>query len=283
MALGVLRPDYHLPSTAACLVEVSFLDRADEEQRLADESYRNQIADGIADGILTYLGVSLQPTASLDVGDSIEVSAIEENLSVEMLAGVDGSAAVPNPSETSQREGEDENSSPGRSPFSTSFLSGAEPDNAIRVATSGWADRADFDRFIEDLGLRFFTPAEFLFLGAGNDSGRCQGLNTFPPRELWPNIVNTARFLDAIRAEMNSPIRITSCYRSPDYNRCVSGAASSQHVQFNAIDFVCSAGTPEVWRRVAAGLRDRHREFRGGIGRYPSFVHIDTRGTNANW
>ena len=33
---------------------------------------------------------------------------------------------------------------------------------------------------------------------------------------------------------------------------------------------------------VAKQLRQKGY-FKGGVGRYPSFVHVDTRGTNVNW
>jgi len=33
---------------------------------------------------------------------------------------------------------------------------------------------------------------------------------------------------------------------------------------------------------VARGLRSRGH-FRGGVGRYSSFTHIDTRGRNVDW
>lgn len=57
--LCVLRKGFHASTTACCLVEISFLDRADEEQRLRDTTYRNAIAAALADGIETYLaGVS---------------------------------------------------------------------------------------------------------------------------------------------------------------------------------------------------------------------------------
>jgi N-acetylmuramoyl-L-alanine amidase len=56
-------------------------------------------------------------------------------------------------------------------------------------------------------------------------------------------------------------------------------------MKFNAIDFSCSAGTPEIWRRVADKLRSSDKRFVGGIGVYPTrgFLHIDTRGKIANW
>ncbi len=53
--LGVLVPSRHLPTTAACLVEVSFLTNPEEETRLEDESYQVRIATAITDGIVGFL------------------------------------------------------------------------------------------------------------------------------------------------------------------------------------------------------------------------------------
>jgi N-acetylmuramoyl-L-alanine amidase len=53
--LGVLRPERHDPRTAAALLEISFLDQADEEKRLNTPQYRAEVASAIADGIENYL------------------------------------------------------------------------------------------------------------------------------------------------------------------------------------------------------------------------------------
>jgi N-acetylmuramoyl-L-alanine amidase len=53
--LGVLRPERHDPHTAAALLEISFLDQADEEQRLNTPEYRAKLASAIAKGIENYL------------------------------------------------------------------------------------------------------------------------------------------------------------------------------------------------------------------------------------
>ena len=49
--LGVLSPNSHDPQTACCLVEVSFLDRADEEQKLLTPDYQNAVASAIGDAV----------------------------------------------------------------------------------------------------------------------------------------------------------------------------------------------------------------------------------------
>ncbi len=148
------------------------------------------------------------------------------------------------------------------------------------VATQGF-DFAQFDAFIAQLGLRNFAAGEFLVMGSSNaPGGSCAGLNRLPPRDLWPNIANSALMIDEIRHRLNAPVRILSCYRAPDYNRCIGGARASQHMRFNAIDWHCDTGGPREWERVAMQVRDSDPRFRGWIGRYDrqGFVHIDTRG-----
>ena len=53
--LGILHPEQHLSTTAVALVEVSFLDREDEEARLQGDAYKQRIANAIAEGIQLYL------------------------------------------------------------------------------------------------------------------------------------------------------------------------------------------------------------------------------------
>lgn len=173
--------------------------------------------------------------------------------------------------------------------FLTSTEAG-EPDETTGVAADGpeprsvspWADRTDFDSFILGLGLRYFGPGEFLVKGGSNSSGGCAGRNTDPPRSLWRNIAATARVLDELRHRLGYPIRLTSVYRSPSYNTCIGGESRSYHMIFNASDFQGTQGSPAQWRDELRAMRSAG-VFSGGIGLYPTFVHVDTRGYNANW
>jgi len=144
----------------------------------------------------------------------------------------------------------------------------------------------DWQDFFTAQGFRYFRAEEFLFLGAANynPDHPCYGLNELPSRELWPNIVPTIRALEIVRAELGYPINLISVYRSPEYNTCLGSAGPSFHVQFMAADFVVvGSGTkPADW---ASLLRERRNDgnFKGGVGAYDTFVHLDTRGTNADW
>jgi uncharacterized protein YcbK (DUF882 family) len=118
--------------------------------------------------------------------------------------------------------------------------------------------------------------------------------NSVPPEELWPNLVPTLVVLNTLRQQLGVPISLTSTYRSRAYNQAVGGELNSFHQRFQAIDFTGAAGFPCSW---AAALRQYRNtpftnpytgetfRFQGGIGIYrrQNFVHLDTRGSQADW
>ena len=175
---------------------------------------------------------------------------------------------------------DDEGDEPDDAPATRALLSGG-----ARSPERHWPEIDDFRAFVATLGLRHFAPEEFLVLGGShsNPASDCHGRNTFPPRNLWPDIVATARVLDALRARLGRPITITNAYRSPDYNSCIGGASGSQHPRFTALDFRVSGLTARQAADALRWMRDREGVFRGGVGIYNSFVHVDTRGANATW
>lgn len=107
--------------------------------------------------------------------------------------------------------------------------------------------------------------------------------NTLPPRFMWKNIRSTLKAVDSLADRLHMPVEeIVSVYRTPAYNaRCPGAKSNSYHLCNNAMDvvFKCPPGKVAAMARAmrAAGL------FKGGVGRYGSFTHIDTRGTNADW
>lgn len=135
----------------------------------------------------------------------------------------------------------------------------------------------EFQAIMDKAGIVHFRAEEVFFRGA---SDKRLGLNTDPPRKLWPRIIPTLIVADKARAALGRPLRINSAYRSPAYNKAISGASKSQHVEFTALDL--STNNPRQLFKVLAKMRDAG-EFTGGIGLYPTFVHVDTRGSNATW
>lgn len=326
-AFGVINAAQHSAKTAVVLHEVSFLDRADEEQKLNTTAYRDRVARALTSGIEGYLGVGVErfalESASDEIGDAIELGAFEAGQSVPVYLGLaeaapaiwHGGHALPyeaavhgdNSTEVARQiagilardgaafeEGEDDlhefaDLDPGPGFDISDFGRSLEADAGVLAPLfsgleSAGFDMARYEAFIRGLGLRHFSAAEFLFPGNSNAPGaRCAGRNALPPEALWGNIVKTARMLDEIRARLGAPVRVQSCYRSPAYNACVGGARNSLHGKFNAVDWRCEAGTAADWHRVAQEVRRANPEFAGGIGRYRSFCHVDTRGANADW
>jgi hypothetical protein len=114
---------------------------------------------------------------------------------------------------------------------------------------------------------------------------KCHGpvRNTPPPRSMWKNIVPTLRVADRVAYELRAPLdEVVSVYRSPRYNATCPGAKrESMHTKNLAVDIKFKA-SPSSVAAVAEKLRKKGY-FRGGIGRYSGFTHIDTRGENVDW
>jgi Peptidase M15 len=107
--------------------------------------------------------------------------------------------------------------------------------------------------------------------------------NTLPPRFMWRNIRSTLKVVDSLAQRLDLPVQeVVSAYRTRAYNaRCPGAKSNSYHLCNNAMDIVfkCPPGKVAAMARAmrATGL------FKGGVGRYRGFTHIDTRGANADW
>ncbi|MBB22739.1 MAG: hypothetical protein CMN04_07640 [Roseibacillus sp.] len=137
-----------------------------------------------------------------------------------------------------------------------------------------------FRDFLLTLALRHLSAEEIIDPHRGVMGGV---ENTLPPVKLWEKLSPTLKVADELRERLQTPLcRITSGYRSPSYNAKVPGAVKgSYHTRNQALDLVyfCS---PKKAFDTALQLR-REGFFRGGIGLYPTFIHLDTRGYAATW
>lgn len=137
-----------------------------------------------------------------------------------------------------------------------------------------------FDSMQSTAGIKHFKAEEFTSYFHTHRRGVT---NSAPPREMWGNIVGTLRIVDELRGYLNRPIVLLSSYRSPAYNKAIGDAApKSQHLQFRALDIAVSGVAPHTVFRILKEWRAAGK-FTGGLGLYRTFVHIDTRGSNATW
>lgn len=140
--------------------------------------------------------------------------------------------------------------------------------------------QARYAEWLAFQGLRYGFDAEIAALATRKKAGIT---NDTPPVERWHKIVPTIRVLEMVR-ERFGPTSVHSAYRSTAYNIAVGGVGDSRHSQNDAVDFSCKTGTPAEWAAFCKDLRSKG-VFTGGIGVYhkSNFVHIDTRGTVADW
>jgi hypothetical protein len=138
----------------------------------------------------------------------------------------------------------------------------------------------DYSRYLAALKLKKITPQQVLDAHAKERSGVG---NNLPPKQWWNRMGYTLRVVDRIALELNSPIsEILSAYRSPAYNaRCAGARTGSWHQANVAVD-VKFPIRASVVTATTRNLRDRGL-FKGGVGSYWNFTHIDTRGQNINW
>lgn len=83
--------------------------------------------------------------------------------------------------------------------------------------------------------------------------------------------------LEKIRAHFNKPVTINSACRCARHNAAVGGGAHSQHLYGRAADIRVAGVSPGVVADFAETLKP------GGLGRYGTFTHIDSRNGSARW
>ena len=85
--------------------------------------------------------------------------------------------------------------------------------------------------------------------------------------------------LQTIRNHYGKAVHINSAYRTPTYNKKVGGATYSQHLYGTAADIRINGVKP---KDLAAYIETLMPNY-GGIGIYPTFVHVDIRKTKSRW
>lgn len=138
-----------------------------------------------------------------------------------------------------------------------------------------------YHRYIKSLKLDSIDPTQML---ASHAKERRGVWNTLPPRDWWRRMGYVLKVVDRIAKEMDvEEVEVVSAYRSPAYNsRCHGAKKGSWHKANVAIDIAFANVRAS---RVTATARKMRKLglFRGGVGGYRNFTHVDARGFNADW
>ena len=139
-------------------------------------------------------------------------------------------------------------------------------------------NESEYRTFLKGLKLRHFSPSEIIRPHRNYRNGV---RNNIPPKELWEEVSATLIVADELRERLRAKANVMSVYRSVAYNTAIGGASRSQHMRNKAIDISFECSSDEAFEM--AKLMREEGLFTGGIGWYPSFIHIDTRGYQATW
>jgi len=138
----------------------------------------------------------------------------------------------------------------------------------------------EYSRYLTNLKLKSISPQQVIESHAKSHGSIW---NTLPPKSWWTRMGYTLRVADRIALEMNvHQVEIISAYRCPAYNAHCEGAKSGSWHQANVAVDVKFPMRPSLVTATARDLRNRGL-FKGGVGGYWNFTHIDSRGENRDW
>ena len=97
--------------------------------------------------------------------------------------------------------------------------------------------------------------------------------------DIVPIDMELVNVLQEARDHFAAPITINSAYRSRAHNKAVGGVDGSQHMRGTAADIQIKGVAPE---KVYAYFDEKYPNTYG-VGKYPTFTHIDVRSARARW
>jgi hypothetical protein len=138
----------------------------------------------------------------------------------------------------------------------------------------------EYTRYLTRLNLKSICPKQVIEAHAKSHGSIW---NTLPPKAWWTRMGYTLRVADRIALEMNvKEVEVISAYRCPAYNAHCEGAKSRSWHQANVAVDVKFPVRASLVTSTARNLRGRGL-FKGGVGGYWNFTHIDSRGENMDW
>lgn len=139
---------------------------------------------------------------------------------------------------------------------------------------------AGFYAFLTQQGVAGIVPT-WQLLRTATDWQRCSAQPfEVPPREEWPHLVETLRYIRAHIVPVVGPVQPVSVYRNPQLNACAGGAPASAHQLLYAVDLVPERPTSR--EALIRGLCAIHlwqgAGFDVGLGFYKGLrFHVDSK------
>lgn len=105
-----------------------------------------------------------------------------------------------------------------------------------------------------------------------SDTALRTGIKNIPTPNVIENLKLLAQGLEEVRALLDTPIFITSGYRSPTLNRFIGGSSNSAHCLGFAADFKCAGLKPdEIVARIKASKINYDQLIAEGVWTHISF------------
>lgn len=109
-----------------------------------------------------------------------------------------------------------------------------------------------------------------------SDTANKLGIDNTPPQYIIPNLEDLIEFLNPLREEWGSAIRVNSGYRCPELNKAVNGSSTSAHLLGYAADLYPQNNKYDEFKKfILDYLKDK--EFDQCILEYTStteWVHL---------
>lgn len=116
------------------------------------------------------------------------------------------------------------------------------------------------------------SPHFYLDEFVNSQTGARQGIDNNPTTSILLRLQRTALGMELVRNLLGAPIIISSGYRSPALNKAVGGAANSQHMTGEAVDFTCPGyGTPA---QILEAIKGSAIPYDQVITEFSRWVHI---------
>jgi uncharacterized protein YcbK (DUF882 family) len=93
--------------------------------------------------------------------------------------------------------------------------------------------------------------------------------------------LEVVELVEDVRTHFGQPTTINSGVRCLEHNRSLGSKDTSQHVKGTAADIAVKGVDP---KDVADYIQAKAKKgWKGGLGRYKRFTHVDVRGKTARW